>query len=82
QHERPANDDEKAYVDRMLGSLYDSQYGWAIVPLQDLLYLGAEARMNMPSVAEGNWAWRAKEGSMDGSLAERLLTLIESGKRR
>lgn len=82
QHERPANDDEKAYVDRMLGSLYDSQYGWAIVPLQDLLYLGAEARMNMPSVAEGNWAWRAKEGSMDGSLAERLLTLMESGSRR
>jgi 4-alpha-glucanotransferase len=30
----------------------------AIAPLQDLLNLGAEARMNIPGRAEGNWAWR------------------------
>lgn len=33
----------------------------AIVPLQDLLDLGAEARMNMPGVESGNWGWRCAE---------------------
>lgn len=31
---------------------------WAIAPLQDILGLGNEARMNRPGVAEGNWRWR------------------------
>ena len=30
-----------------------------IIPLQDLLNLGREARMNVPGRAEGNWRWRA-----------------------
>jgi 4-alpha-glucanotransferase len=30
----------------------------AVVPLQDLLGLGTEARMNLPNSTEGNWAWR------------------------
>ena len=35
----------------------------AIVPAQDLLELGSEARMNTPAVAAGNWSWRAPEGA-------------------
>lgn len=81
QSERPADETERAYVDSMLRSLYNSPYSWAIVPLQDLLYLGAEARMNMPSVAEGNWAWRAKDGLTDRALKERMLALTKSGSR-
>ena len=49
----------------------------AIAPAQDLLELGAEARMNMPSVAEGNWSWRAPENSWTEELAERLAALAE-----
>jgi 4-alpha-glucanotransferase len=30
----------------------------AIIPMQDLLGLGNDARMNMPGTAEGNWSWR------------------------
>jgi 4-alpha-glucanotransferase len=30
----------------------------AIVPLQDILGLGTEARMNIPGTATGNWGWR------------------------
>jgi len=30
----------------------------AVAPLQDLMKLGSEARMNFPSKAEGNWQWR------------------------
>ena len=44
----------------------------AVVPAQDLLALGSEARMNTPGTAEGNWAWRADEGAFDAALATRL----------
>jgi 4-alpha-glucanotransferase len=49
----------------------------AMVPAQDLLELGAEARMNTPAVAAGNWSWRASESSWTPELAARLAALIE-----
>ena len=35
--------------------------GLAVAPMQDILALGNEARMNVPGVAEGNWLWRLRE---------------------
>jgi 4-alpha-glucanotransferase len=49
----------------------------AVVPAQDLLELGSEARMNTPSVAAGNWSWRVPEGAWTAELAERLAALAE-----
>jgi len=49
----------------------------AIVPVQDLLELGSEARMNTPAVAAGNWSWRAPEGAWTAELAARLAALVE-----
>jgi 4-alpha-glucanotransferase len=49
----------------------------AIAPVQDLLELGSEARMNTPAVAQGNWSWRAPEGCWTEELAERLAALAE-----
>ena len=49
----------------------------AVVPAQDLLELGSEARMNIPSIAAGNWSWRAPEGSWKPELATRLSALAE-----
>jgi 4-alpha-glucanotransferase len=49
----------------------------AIVPAQDLLGLGSEARMNTPAVPAGNWSWRAPEGSWRPELAEHLAALAE-----
>jgi 4-alpha-glucanotransferase len=40
---------------------WSSAAALAIVPLQDLLNLGAAARMNVPGRAEGNWRWRCTE---------------------
>ncbi len=45
----------------------------AIAPLQDLLNLGGEARMNLPGRASGNWSWRFMPEQLTGHLAERLL---------
>jgi len=47
----------------------------AITPLQDLLGLGAEARMNSPGRPDGNWAWRARSGVLIDELGERLRSL-------
>ncbi len=49
----------------------------AIVPAQDLLELGSEARINTPAVATGNWAWRAPEKCWTDELADRLVALAE-----
>jgi 4-alpha-glucanotransferase len=47
----------------------------AIVPLQDVLDLGSEARMNTPGAPEGNWEWRALPEHLDPGRAERLTEL-------
>jgi len=49
----------------------------AMVPAQDLLGLGSEARMNTPAVANGNWSWRAPEGSWTPELAAELASLVD-----
>jgi 4-alpha-glucanotransferase len=49
-----------------------------IVPMQDVLGLGREARMNRPGTAEGNWRWRMRRNAFDDRAVERLrrMTLI------
>jgi 4-alpha-glucanotransferase len=47
----------------------------AIVPLQDVLGLGSEARMNRPSTLGGNWTWRVREEALAEEPADRLATL-------
>jgi 4-alpha-glucanotransferase len=49
----------------------------AIVPLQDLMGLGSEARLNLPSSAEGNWLWRMTANALTGELSARLRELSE-----
>jgi 4-alpha-glucanotransferase len=53
----------------------------AVVPAQDLLGLGSEARMNTPGTAAGNWSWQAADGVFDEALAARLRTLVEGSAR-
>jgi 4-alpha-glucanotransferase len=47
----------------------------AIYPLQDVLGLGSEARMNLPSRPHGNWGWRFRTGQLQPVLGERLREL-------
>ena len=53
----------------------------AIAPLQDLLGLGKEARMNVPGLAEGNWRWRCTADLLDPSAFEWLRDLTASTGR-
>ena len=49
----------------------------AILPLQDILGLGNEARMNFPSVATGNWQWRYDTSALTQELSDRLKALTK-----
>jgi 4-alpha-glucanotransferase len=49
----------------------------AVVPLQDLLGLGNDARMNLPNSTEGNWSWRFNSEALTDEIAQRLRQLTE-----
>jgi len=53
----------------------------AIAPLQDVLNLGREARMNVPGRAEGNWRWRCTQQMLSGSAFEWLRALTATSNR-
>ena len=82
-----ANKEEKRFAANYFGEPGDGMH-WAfirgafssvarmaIVPLQDFLGLGSDARMNTPSQSDGNWGWRFKKGALTNTLAEKLATL-------
>lgn len=48
----------------------------AVVPVQDILELGSEARMNTPGQPEKNWTWRLLPGQLGPTHAKRLAALI------
>jgi 4-alpha-glucanotransferase len=58
-----------------------SRAALAIVPAQDVLGLGSEARMNRPGTLHGNWSWRLERGQLTDALAARLRELTERGRR-
>jgi 4-alpha-glucanotransferase len=60
---------------------WSSPAALAIAPLQDLLNLGSEARMNVPGRADGNWRWRVREDMLSSQAFQRLQNLTESSKR-
>jgi 4-alpha-glucanotransferase len=65
------------FIRAALESLADT----AIIPVQDVLGLGSEARMNRPASTSGNWVWRLREGALNEELAERLQQLTAASGR-
>ena len=55
----------------MIHALLGSVAQLAVVPMQDLLGLGSEARLNTPGSSVGNWSWRLPDGSLTAELAQR-----------
>jgi 4-alpha-glucanotransferase len=74
-----ASDQEIVWA--MIRAALASPANTAIVPAQDLLELGSEARMNLPGIAKGNWGWRLLAGVLTEKLAQRLRSLtMEYGR--
>jgi 4-alpha-glucanotransferase len=61
----------------LLRMAFASVANTAIVPIQDLLGLGSDSRMNIPGIGEGNWAWRLKPRQLSKQLAIDLRRVTE-----
>lgn len=85
---------EKKHCDQYLGiqpgdevnwkfieEAYKSVADYAIIQMQDILGLGSEARINVPSTLGGNWAWRIKKDAVTKDIAKRLYTLSKTYSR-
>jgi 4-alpha-glucanotransferase len=78
---RSFSGDNEGIAAALMRLAWSSPAALAIAPLQDLLNLGAEARMNVPGRAEGNWTWRCKE-SLLSETAFKWLSLLTKNSRR
>lgn len=88
------DDEQRSFVLEYLGT-DDSEIAWdgiwavwkskavfALAPLQDLLDLGTEARMNLPGSTSGNWQWRAQPDALDQAVLGRMKALNKATKRK
>ena len=65
----------------LIRTAYYSRANMAVVPMQDILGLGKEARMNTPSTLGGNWTWRVSKATWTDELAQKLKTMsVNSGR--
>jgi 4-alpha-glucanotransferase len=84
-----ASSEERTHAEAYLGKAEDGVH-WSfiraaqssvaslsVVPLQDVLGLGSEARMNTPSQNAGNWRWRCRSEMLSEDLASKLALLAE-----
>ena len=63
---------EEGYAMGLIRGTLQSPARLAVIPAADWLGLGAEARLNTPGVASGNWQWRAKNGAFTAALAKKV----------
>jgi len=70
-----------AVPDAMIDTVLASRAALAVLPLQDVLHLGSEARMNTPGTGNGNWTWRFEWEALPPDLAPRLLQQLQKAHR-
>lgn len=70
------------FLERMnfafIRNVYASPAFLAIIPMQDVMGLGRDGRMNVPSTLGGNWNWRMQEGGASAARADKLRDLAET----
>jgi 4-alpha-glucanotransferase len=64
-----------AMPDALIRATLGSVSRLAVVPVQDLLRLGSEARLNTPGTAVGNWSWKLPAGALTAELARHFRLL-------
>jgi 4-alpha-glucanotransferase len=74
-------EDEGKDCNRIIAKLYASEAWWVILPLQDVLGLDDEHRMNVPGQPEGNWGWRVGAEELTQAVARSLRELVERHTR-
>jgi 4-alpha-glucanotransferase len=77
---RPGGEAHEAAWD-LIRLAWSSPAALAIAPLQDVLNLGSDARMNVPGRADGNWRWRCTVEMLSGPAFQSLRELTETSHR-
>jgi 4-alpha-glucanotransferase len=77
-----SSDERDGVTAALMHLVWSSPAALTIAPLQDLLDLGAEARMNVPGRAAGNWRWRSTEDMLSGRAFDWLCDLTGVSGRR
>ncbi len=72
---------ESSIVRDMIEGIWRSAAALTVVPMQDILELGSEARMNFPGKAKGYWGWRMAPEALTASLASSLRALSAKWSR-
>ena len=65
----------------IIRTAYESVANTAIIQMQDILGLGTEARMNVPSTLGGNWVWRIDGSVLTDELADQLKEMVINSSR-
>ncbi len=65
----------------LMNAAWSSEAALAMAPLQDLLNLGSESRMNVPGHPEGNWTWRCTQDALSDRAFEWLRDLTKNANR-
>lgn len=53
----------------------------AVVPIQDFLHLGSEARYNVPGIAAGNWRWRVQDAQLSAEFCHNVASMVDASGR-
>jgi 4-alpha-glucanotransferase len=78
---RRATVENREAAPELMRLAWSSSAALAIAPLQDLLNLGANARMNTPGEAAGNWRWRVTDDALSPAAFDRLRDLTREARR-
>ncbi len=90
-----ASEEERANAETYMQKMkHPAEINWAMIravarsvsnlcifPLQDILHLGSEARMNTPAAPRGNWTWRYHPAALHPDFASQLASLMEMTDR-
>jgi len=75
------NADANQVCDTLIDITLQTKAQLAVIPMQDFLYLGTKARMNIPGTVDGNWQWRFEWDQIPDNLATKLRNRIERSGR-
>lgn len=75
----PAENDTVAQG--LIEMAYASNAMWVVIPMQDVLNLGSEARMNIPGTLKNNWRWQMEEPAFEASHVQWLKSMTEKHHR-
>ena len=69
--------DEDTLTKDFIAMAMSSVADLCVIPMQDYLNLGSEARINIPSTLGGNWVWRMKKGQFDKATVKEIKRVTE-----